>query len=186
MRSGLLSLGLGLVGLSLLACSSTVTTTFGEGGAGGDGGGGATGPGSGPTSGTGQNGTTVGPGASTTGPGGSVNASTSTGNPATGSVSVVSGSTSSGMTCDLGSCDTCIDCSINTTCSASYEACFSDMECLAFVQCVEDCQNQSNPDACYQQCFEVYPTGAQLYQEAVFCIVCDSCFQSCDGAGAGC
>jgi hypothetical protein len=192
MHFGLLSFGFGLLGLSLVACSSNVTTVFGEGGAGGDGEGasGATGPGSGPTSGTGQTGTS-GPGA-TSGPGSSVSGtsnvsgSTTSSNPTTSSVSVVSGSTSSGMTCDMGSCDTCVECSINTTCSGAYNACFNNPECSAFVMCVEGCQNQGNPDACYQQCFEEYPAGAQLYQEAVFCVICNDCYQSCDGQSAGC
>ncbi len=172
---------LGLSCFSLAGCASDVTTVFGEGGAGGSGNaaqnGSTTGQnGSGQTSGQGQ--TSTGQATAQTSTGQGTVATTVSQGPAT---SVTVGSTGSGMTCDdTFDCDACIECSIQSNCAMQYAACEQSMQCAAFYMCLEDCQNDPDPD-CQDACVEAYPEGANLYFEAVVCIVCDTCVQSCGG-----
>jgi hypothetical protein len=84
------------------------------------------------------------------------------------------------MQCDqIGDCQACAQCAAENECPAQYDACVNDMECVALIQCFEDCNNQ--PDQCYEQCAMMYPAGYQLYYELVDCAVCQSCPQSCGG-----
>jgi hypothetical protein len=191
-------LGFSCLGLSvfLAACSSNVSV-FEEGG-GGQGGAPQTTSGPGQTGQTNSTGQTSGPSTGTSGPStGTSGTSTGTSGPATGTSGPgsttngqavsVSATTSTGMSCENNfDCGSCIDCSIATECAAEYNGCVNDMECFAFNQCIQDCQNFPDPDACINECVETYPGGYQLYLEAVMCIYCNSCFVSCDGQSIGC
>jgi hypothetical protein len=87
--------------------------------------------------------------------------------------------------CDgTGNCESCSACAQTNggPCVAAVEACFSDVECSAFNDCIIPCGDQ----ACVDACSATYPNGAALYAAAVACIYCDACPSDCDGASAGC
>jgi hypothetical protein len=90
--------------------------------------------------------------------------------------------------CDEGVCGDaqsgCLGCALADACAAEYTACANDPsgECIAFVQCMDSCQDQ----ACVDQCVADHPGGATLYNDLVFCAICEACPVSCDGAGSGC
>jgi hypothetical protein len=172
--------------LYLAGCSSNVTTVFGEGGAGGDGGGNTTQNGSGQngsqvSTGPGTNQTSTGQATSQTSTGQGTVATTASVGPAT---TVTVGSTGSGMTCDdTFDCENCIQCATQTSCAMQWTACEQSTECAAYYMCLEDCQNFPDPDPCYNECGEAYPQGAALYYDAVVCIICDTCPNSCANGG---
>lgn len=97
---------------------------------------------------------------------------------------VVSVSTGSSLRCDTGElssidsfeCQNCAECSQNGPCFDFVEACFSNMQCEAFISCLDECFD----DPCFQECQEEFPSGAQLYSQAVNCIICDECPNNCD------
>ncbi len=169
-------------------CGSKVTGLFEDGG-GGDGGA-SSGQTSGATVATGQ---ATGPGQ--TGPGSTTQAQTgpgSTGAPgSTGPGQTGPGQTGPGpqtsvatgpQSCDqLFDCSACIDCSIQGNCADEYDACFADQDCVLYAECLEACQGTPDPEPCYQGCGMSYPGGAQLYQAAVVCVICDDCPMSCGG-----
>jgi len=53
---------------------------------------------------------------------------------------------------------------------------------MGFWDCVSQCADQ----ACYDGCVQMYPAGAQLYDQLVRCVMCDACYSDCDGTGYGC
>ncbi|MEZ4308262.1 MAG: hypothetical protein R3F14_09485 [Polyangiaceae bacterium] len=105
--------------------------------------------------------------------------------------SSVSVSSSTGPTpiCDnTGDCGDigqgCIGCAVgpNGPCEASYVGCINDTECIDYANCLSEC----NSDLCFQKCAESFPTGQQLYNDLVVCVICDACENDCGGPGAGC
>ena len=126
----------------------------------------------------GAGGATDGPATSTStlGPTSSISSSVS-------SVSVTTSTSTGPSTCDnLGDCQACIDCSVMGPCLEQVNTCFNDPECVAFNDCINNCFD----DACTQQCSTDYPDGAELYNLAVICVICQDCYFSCDGQGSGC
>ncbi len=100
-----------------------------------------------------------------------------------------SGTTSTGTSCDgQGYCGDsqsgCIGCALAVNCADELMACQNDPsgDCIAFVQCLDQCSNQ----ACADQCAADHPSGATLYNDLVFCVICDECPMDCDGPGSGC
>jgi hypothetical protein len=60
-------------------------------------------------------------------------------------------------------------------CAASLNACFSDAECYALVECLSACTD----DACFQNCANSHPGAMPLYNAVGECIFCDACVSSC-------
>jgi hypothetical protein len=77
---------------------------------------------------------------------------------------------------------TCLGCAIAGDCADETAACQGSQECIDFVTCNDPCADQ----ACTDACIAMYPNGATLYNDLVFCAVCEQCPVSCDGPGAGC
>ena len=163
--------------LVLLACGSTVT--YEDDGGGGSGG--APQPSSGPGQTKGP--TTTTKTVATTGPAGPTTVQTV--GPTTtnqqSSISVVSGTTSSSM-CDSGDCASCQDCSFNGPCFLETQACTNNQDCIDLINCLGECFDQ----ACYDECSMQYAGGLDDYSNLVYCVFCDACYFSCDGASAGC
>jgi hypothetical protein len=92
---------------------------------------------------------------------------------------------------DTGNCGDpesgCIGCSLSEDggpCWPSYDACLTSDECLGYLDCVQSCA--PDDEACYQKCAEVYPSGAQQYNDLVVCVICGACYNDCDGFASGC
>ena len=77
----------------------------------------------------------------------------------------------------MGSCDSCQTCAMEGVCAASLNACFSDAECYALVECLSACAD----DACFQNCANSHPGAMPLYNAVGECIFCDACVSSCGG-----
>ena len=96
------------------------------------------------------------------------------------SSSAASGGATSGdppNVCDGGgNCDDCIACAVDGPCAAEAEACEQDLGCLAFLDCVSGCGDE----ACALDCADGNEEGAEIFQQAAACVVCDTC--SLDGA----
>lgn len=158
-----------IVGLSVAACSGSVTgtdLTAGDGGAGGGGGGGLLGGGGlgggnnngggtaqgGGLTGTEQNGTAPAPAPSSTGTG-------------TGKAGVCGGSESTGSA----ACDACL----TQSCCASIKACDGNPECLAEWKCMIACNGDSE---CGQDCRVQHPAGDNDLKTFVGCLQnCGAC-----------
>lgn len=74
-----------------------------------------------------------------------------------------------GMTCQQ-----CADSVGPNQCSQQYNACGMSQQCVSFIQCAQQCQNQACVDACGQN----NPTGASLYNAYASC-VCSFCAAQC-------
>lgn len=88
-------------------------------------------------------------------------------------------------TCDVGSCESCAECSQSGppgTCMDESAACGSSQACLDFYNCIAPCETNE----CVEACQTTYPEGSDLYIEFVACVLCNDCYVVCDGAGAGC
>ena len=70
-------------------------------------------------------------------------------------------------------CDQCVQ-QNQDKCAAPINACFSDMECNALLQCM---QNGADPQPCYDQ----FPGGVPGYNAIVSCLACDACPTECAG-----
>jgi hypothetical protein len=144
---------------------------------------GTTGSASGPTTST-----TVGVGAGTGGAGsaggfgggGDVSSSS-------GVIQGVGGSFSSsgvggGGTCDAsGDCQTCGDCAVAGVCAPQMDACNADQDCVAFLDCISTCQD----DTCANACATQYPDGTEAYETVVTCVFCQGCTDSCSAESGG-
>ncbi len=89
-----------------------------------------------------------------------------------------------GETCDEGSCEDCQQCALSDECADEYDDCSADTECVDFANCVGECG--STDQECFEACAASYPNGAAMYNELVICVICDECYDTCDGAGSGC
>ena len=78
----------------------------------------------------------------------------------------------------------CVSCAFTSVCSDQYMACTNSPDCIAVNTCLTNCE--AGDMACQQGCLQKNQAGAALYQEVILCAVCDACFDSCDGASAGC
>lgn len=85
-------------------------------------------------------------------------------------------------TCDEGSCEDCQQCALSDECADEYDDCGADAECVEFANCAAECTDQ----ACFEECAAAYPSGAQMYNDLVICVICEECYDTCDGAGSGC
>ncbi|MDI3282652.1 hypothetical protein [Polyangium sp. 15x6] len=118
--------------------------------------------------------TSVGPGSSVSsvGPG-----------PGPGGPSVVSSISSGPMTCDnQGDCGFCVECATSTICNGLWTKCLALPACEGLLNCLPSCQDQ----LCFDKCLETFPDGIALYNETAICLVCQGCFNDCDGASQGC
>lgn len=173
-RAGAAAVAIGIA--AIVGCGGNVKVE-GTGAAGGSGG--AAGDGGTTYDGTFTTGVTTGP----------TTSSVTTG-PTTTSVtsSVTTGPT---LFCDnSGECsngaDGCVECAYGPggPCVGLYDTCISSDECLALLDCFNTC-DPNDPD-CYQKCADSFPTGAAQYNELVVCVICDACYNDCDGQGSGC
>jgi hypothetical protein len=106
----------------------------------------------------------------------------------TNSTSQSTSSTSSGG----GGCDNqgdcgdsstgCIGCALEGNCADELDDCSNSFDCIDFANCIEPCVDQS----CFDNCFNSYPTGGDIYNTLLICVICDECYNDCDGAGSGC
>ncbi|MDI1477369.1 hypothetical protein [Polyangium sp. y55x31] len=97
--------------------------------------------------------------------------------------SVVSSTSSGPMSCDFqGDCQFCIECSTNSICNGLWTKCLATPSCDGLLNCLPTCQDQ----LCFDKCLETFPDGIELYNETAICLVCQSCFNDCDGGGQGC
>ncbi len=85
--------------------------------------------------------------------------------------------------CDDGSdCNSCLDCAITSSCVSQNAACSENSECMDYWFCMEDCQDEY----CADQCAAIHPDGKILNDDIFDCVICDSCYHSCNGAAYGC
>ena len=69
-------------------------------------------------------------------------------------------------------------------CSAQYQTCLNDFECVSFVDCVTTCA--PNDSFCVDDCANFYFFCYLLYSDYALCVLCLGCYADCDGASAGC
>lgn len=124
-------------------------------------------------------------GASSTGSGGAPSTG-SGGAPSTSGVTVgpsSSASSGGGPVCDnTGVCDNCVSCAWNGPCQGYAQACLANPECVAIMQCYQQC---NQPD-CTTPCWIPHPAGQADYLAASICVTCDNCYADCDGGQVGC
>ena len=111
----------------------------------------------------------------------------------TGPTTSVTSSVTTGPTTfcdDTGQCsngmDGCAECAYGPggPCVEPYEVCISSDECLALLDCFQSCDE--NDPQCYQKCADSFPSGAEQYNDLVICVICDACYNDCDGQASGC
>lgn len=76
----------------------------------------------------------------------------------------------------------CIACAIAGACSDDYDACAADQGCIDYSTCAGSCADQ----ACFEQCVADNPVGADIYNTLLVCVLCEQCYNDCDGASTGC
>jgi hypothetical protein len=178
MKSSVLVSVFALVGIVACGDSGSSTTTAGGGGSGGSGGSGA----SGSTESTGGTTNTAGNGSGANGVGGNGVGPTGPGPGAGGASSC--GTISVCQDTDQDPSNDCVSCAFTSACSDQYMACTNSTDCIDVNTCLSKCAEDDAP--CQQGCLENNPAGAALYQEVILCAVCDTCYDACDGATAGC
>jgi hypothetical protein len=78
--------------------------------------------------------------------------------------------------CDgAGNCDDCIACAVQGACEDLADACKQDLGCLAFMDCLGYCAD----DACVADCADGNEEGAQIFEEAATCVICQQCSLDC-------
>jgi hypothetical protein len=121
--------------------------------------------------------TTTSTGAGGLGGAGSTSSTSGTGGVAEGTGGSISSSTGGG-TCDSsGDCQTCGDCAVAGVCAPEMNACNVDQDCVALVDCLSTCQDQTCADACATQ----YPDGMSDYTAVITRVLCQACTASCPG-----
>ncbi|MFO0758552.1 MAG: hypothetical protein U0359_18815 [Byssovorax sp.] len=86
----------------------------------------------------------------------------------------------------------CVSCAFQDACLSQVQACGGEPDCCdanpcsenSFVGCIGKCAQ--NDQACFDACVQAHMTGAQVYNDLVVCVICDTCPMDCDAAGAGC
>lgn len=76
----------------------------------------------------------------------------------------------------------CVGCAVATQCSADFDACAEEPECVAYSDCVAVCAEPG----CLEACQSAHPLGVAPHDALVACLYCDACYFDCDGASAGC
>jgi hypothetical protein len=76
----------------------------------------------------------------------------------------------------------CLGCALADACADAYQTCVRDQACIDYSTCLGACQD----DVCVEDCAAALPDGAVLYNDLVFCVICEQCYEDCDGAGSGC
>ncbi|MDI1447612.1 hypothetical protein [Polyangium sp. 6x1] len=103
--------------------------------------------------------------------------------PSPGPNTVSSSVTTGPMICDSqGDCGGCIDCATNGPCEGLWLKCTTTPSCQGLLSCLPNCQDQ----LCFDKCLQAFPDGIDLYNETAVCLVCQACYNDCDGAGQGC
>jgi hypothetical protein len=77
----------------------------------------------------------------------------------------------------------CLACALAGSCSDEYDTCASNEDCIAFVTCIAP---TACDQVCVDQCATDHPTGETLYNDLVYCAICEECPIDCDGAQSGC
>ncbi len=179
MKSSVLVSVVALVGI--VACGdSGSSSTAGGGGSGGSGA-------SGSTESTGGTTNTAGNGTGANGEGGTGAVLDAGPGPGPGPGAGGASACSDIATCQDGDQDPsndCVSCAVTSVCSDQYTACTQNADCVAINTCLTNC-SVDDPN-CPQACAEANAAGIALYQEVILCAVCDTCYDSCDGAMAGC
>jgi hypothetical protein len=115
----------------------------------------------------------------------SVVASSSSSGPSSSS-NVSSSSSSSGepSPCDFsGSCETCVNCSVDAVCVDQWKTCNANQQCMDLMYCLASCQND---EACIDKCLVTYPGGIEDYNQTALCVVCQACFIDCGASTENC
>jgi len=181
-----------MVGVVAAGCGGTVDVFGGEGGASGEGGdaviplpsggggAGATSSASGTSATTGSGGAPTGVGSSSSSASGVTVGASSSASSGPGSSSASSGG---GPLCDgTGVCDSCASCAWNGPCQGYAQACTANPECVAIIQCYQQC----NAEDCTTPCWIPHPGGHADYLAASICVTCDNCYADCNGDQVGC
>ncbi len=111
----------------------------------------------------------------------STTASTTTTTTTTTSASVGPSSGSGGVCDNSGDCGSCANCSLGQSCAGEMNACFSDADCSALIDCLGDCFDE----VCANACADAHPSGMQLYMAMTMCAFCDACPSDCAVEGQG-
>jgi hypothetical protein len=150
-RSLLVSIIVGVMGISISACSGSVTgTDLSSADGGTNGGGGLLGGG-------GLGGGGVAKGTNGTNPAPAPSSSSTSPAPTTNAGICGTTDTSGSATCDA---------CLTASCCASYNACGSNTECIAVFQCAKTCNGD---DACVTDCLDAHPAGRSDAGEFALC-----------------
>jgi hypothetical protein len=81
------------------------------------------------------------------------------------------------------SCAQCVNCTVGLVCAEEWKQCGSFQPCMDLVYCLANCQDQQG---CIDKCLAVYPEGIELYAATAQCVVCQACFNDCEGLTKNC
>ncbi|MFO0549998.1 MAG: hypothetical protein U0271_16505 [Polyangiaceae bacterium] len=98
----------------------------------------------------------------------------------------VFGSTERDAACEvLGDCNACATCAISEggPCADAYAAAINNPESGAYTDCINGCGGTQD---CRNGCADAYPNGAAAYETYAYCVNCEACLESCEGALQGC
>jgi hypothetical protein len=118
---------------------------------------------------------TASSGAGPAGSGGAPSSNSSSSSVAAVTVGVGGGGPANEICDDGGLCTSCIACALHGACEALAEACSADEACASFADCISYCVDE----ICLGDCVDADPQGAELFQEAAECAVCQQCPQDC-------
>lgn len=123
------------------------------------------------------------PGAGGAGGSGQGGAGLSTSNSSASSTSATSSSGQPSPCDGTSSCEKCVNCTVGIVCSEQWANCASVQPCMDLVYCLASCQNEQ---VCIDKCLGAYPEGVDLYAETAQCVICDACFNDCQGLTKNC
>lgn len=99
---------------------------------------------------------------------------------ATSSTAASSSQGSGGSCTDAGaSCERCLECLGRGPCAAEKTACYGDVECDAFQECIEKVCGD-NDTACKDGCLKDHAKGAEEHNALYHCLLCaPACSAAC-------
>jgi hypothetical protein len=122
-------------------------------------------------------------GAGGTGQGGS-GLSSSNGSTSGGPTSTSSSSSGQPSPCDLqNDCAACVNCAVDLVCPDDWAKCQAQPSCANLVICLPSC---AADQACITKCLTAFPDGIDLYNQTALCVMCQGCFNDCNGLAKGC
>lgn len=109
---------------------------------------------------------------------------TSTSSSSVSSTSVSSSSSGEPSPCDgTASCEKCVNCTVGVVCAEQWEKCASVAPCMELVYCLASCHDAQG---CIDKCLDAFPEGIDVYNETANCVICQACFNDCNGLAKGC